>query len=42
MKTGQTRPFLGFTKKSSTLPPVVWSEESKAGIRFEIGPSHDF
>ena len=31
--------FLGFTKKSSTLPRVVWAEESKNGLRFEIEPS---
>ena len=41
VKTGQTRPFLGFTKKSSALPRVVCAEESKTGLRFEIGPSHD-
>ena len=41
MKTGQTRPFLGFTKKYSALPRVVWAEESKTGFRFEIGPSYD-
>ena len=35
------RPFLGFTKKSNTLPRVVWVEESKNGLRFEIGPSYD-
>ena len=28
-------------KKSSTLPRVVWAEESKNGLRFEIGPSYD-
>ena len=27
--------------KSSTLPPVVSAEESKNGLRFEIGPSYD-
>ena len=41
MKTGQTSPFLGFTKKSSILPRVVWTEESKNDLRFEIGPSYD-
>ena len=40
-KTGQTRPFLGFTKKSSTLFRAVWAEESKTGLRFKIGPSYD-
>ena len=35
-KTGQTSPFLGFTK-TSTLPRVVWVEESKNGLGFEIG-----
>ena len=40
-KTDQTRPFLDFTKKTSTLPRVVWAEKSKAGLRFEIGPSYD-
>ena len=40
-KTGQTRPFSGFTKTSSTLPRVVWAGESKTGLRFEIGPSYD-
>ena len=34
-------PFLGFTKKSSTLPRVVWPEESKNGLGFETGPSYD-
>ena len=33
-------PVLGSTKKSSTLPRVVWDEESKNGLRFEIGPSY--
>ena len=28
-------------KKSSTLPRVVWAEESKNDLRFEIGPSYD-
>ena len=41
MKTGQTRPFLGFSKKSSTLPLVVWAEESIAGLRFDIRPSYE-
>ena len=40
-KTGQSRLFLGFTKKSSTLSCVVWAEESKNGFGFEIGPSYD-
>ena len=39
-KTGQTSPFLGFTKKISTLPHVVWTEDSKTGLGFEIGPSY--
>ena len=39
-KTGQTSPFLGVTK-TSNLPNVVWAEESKNCIRFEIGPSYD-
>ena len=38
VKSGQTRPFLGFTKKSSWLPRVVWAEESKTGLGFKIGP----
>ena len=33
--------FLGFTKKSSTLPRVVWAEDPKNGLRFEIEPSYD-
>ena len=37
-KNGQTGPFLGFTKKTTTLPRVVWAEEFKNGLRFEIGP----
>ena len=40
MKTGQTNPFLGFTKKSN-LPRVVWAEESKNGLSFEIRPSYN-
>ena len=28
-------------KKSSTIPLVVWAEESKNGLRFLIGPSYD-
>ena len=40
-KRGQTRPFFGFTKKSSTFPSVVWAEKSKHGLGFEIGPSYD-
>ena len=39
-KTGQTSPFLGFTK-TSTLPCLVWAEESKNGLRFEIEPNCD-
>ena len=36
------RPFLGFTKKVKYIAPcVVWAEESKNGLRFEIGPSYD-
>ena len=27
-------------KKSSNMPRVVWAEESKNGLRFEIGPSY--
>ena len=34
-------PFLGFAKKPSTLPHVVWAEESKNGLGFEIGPNYD-
>ena len=36
---GKTTPFSGFTKKTSTLPRVVWAEESKSGLGFEIGPN---
>ena len=28
-------------KKSRNKPRVVWIEESKNGLRFEIGPSYD-
>ena len=28
-------------QKSSNMPRVVWTEESKNGLRFEIGPSYD-
>ena len=28
-------------KKSSNMPHVVWAEESKIGLRFEIRPSYD-
>ena len=42
MNTGQTSPFLGVTKKQVlTLPRVVWVEESKNGLGFEIGPNYD-
>ena len=41
VKTGQTSPCLGFTKKSSTLTRVVWDEESKTDLKFEIGPSYN-
>ena len=34
-------PFLGFTKKLSWLPRVVWAEESTTGLGFEIGSSYD-
>ena len=40
-KTDQTSPFLGFTKKSNTMPCVVWAEESKTGLGFEIEPSYE-
>ena len=40
-KIGRTILFSGFTKKLSTSPHVVWAEESKTGLRFEIGPSYD-
>ena len=33
--------FRFYKKKSSTLPRVVWAEESKTGLRFEIRPSYD-
>ena len=36
--TSQTSMFWGFTKKSSTLPHVVWAGESKTGLGFGIGP----
>ena len=32
---------MGFTKKSSTLPCVVWAKEFKNGLGFEIRPSFD-
>ena len=41
VKSGKTSPFLGFTKKSSMLPRLVWAEGSKNGLGFEIGPSYD-
>ena len=28
-------------KNTSTLPRVVWTEESKTGLGIEIGPSYD-
>ena len=31
-------PSLGFTKKSSTLPRVVWAGDSKTGLGIKIGP----
>ena len=37
-KTSVKSSFLGFTKKSSTLPRVVWAGKSKTGLGFEIGP----
>ena len=37
-KTGQTRPFLDFTKKLSSLPRVVLAEEPKTGLRLKIRP----
>ena len=33
--------FYVLSKKSSNLPLAVWAEESKNGLRFEIGPSYD-
>ena len=33
--------FRFYKKKSIMLPPVVWAEESKNGIKFEIEPSYD-
>ena len=41
MKSRQTSQFLGFTKNASTLPSVVWDEESKNGLEFEIGPTYE-
>ena len=41
MKTGQSRPFSGFTEKNKYVARVVWAEEPKTGLRFEIGPSYD-
>ena len=32
--------ILKFWKKSSNTPPVVWVEESKNGLGFEIGLSY--
>ena len=37
----QNRFYVGLTKKSSTFPSVVWAEESRTGLKFEIGPSYD-
>ena len=33
--------FWGFTTKIKYQPRVVWAEEPKTGLGFEIGPSHD-
>ena len=41
LKTGQTCPFFRFFEITSTLPCVVWAEESKTSLGFEIGPSYD-
>ena len=30
-----------FYKKSSNMPCVVWAEEYKTGLGFEVGPGHD-
>ena len=36
------KPVLGFYKKRlSNMPRVVWTEEFKTGLGFEIGPSYD-
>ena len=40
-KTDQTSMLLCFTKKTSMLSRVVWVEESKKGVGFEIGPKYD-
>ena len=38
----RNEPVLRFyEKKSSTFVSVVWAEESKNGLRFEIRPSYD-
>ena len=38
----RNEPVLRFyKKKSSTIEDVFWAEESKNGLRFEIGPSYD-
>ena len=31
--------ILKFYKKASNMPHVVWAEESKHGLGFEIGPT---
>ena len=33
--------FEALQQKLSNTPRVVWAEESKNGLRFEIGPSYD-
>ena len=40
MKTGQTSPSLGFAK-NKYYARVVWVEESKNSLEFEIGPNYD-
>ena len=34
-------PVLRFHKTSSNMPRVVWAEESKTALGFEIRPSYD-
>ena len=39
-KTRNLAKRVRFEMKKSNIPRVVWAEESKTGLEFEIGPSY--
>ena len=39
IKNGQMSPFFEFSENPKHMPRVVWAEESKTGLGYQIEPS---